>query len=61
MDKENVKGAVDNAVGKTKEKAGHAVGNKKLETEGEVDQAEGAAHNAAGAVKDAVKRTTDEH
>lgn len=55
MDKEHVKGAVNNAVGKTKEAVGHAVGNKKLETKGKVDQAKGAAHNAAGNVKDAVK------
>ena len=54
MDKEHVKGAVDNAVGKTKEAVGHAVGSKKLETEGKVDQAKGAAHNAAGNVKDAI-------
>jgi uncharacterized protein YjbJ (UPF0337 family) len=51
-----VKGAVDKAVGKTKEAVGHAVGNKKLETEGKIDQLKGAAHNAAGDVKDAVKR-----
>ena len=45
MDKEHVKGAVDKAVG-----------SKKIETEGKVDQAKGAAHNAAGNVKDAVNR-----
>jgi uncharacterized protein YjbJ (UPF0337 family) len=56
MDKEHVKGAVDKAVGKTKEAVGHAIGNKKLETEGKVDQVKGAAHNAAGDVKDAVNR-----
>ena len=56
MDKEHAKGAVDNAVGKTKEAIGHAVGSKKLEAEGKVDQAKGAAHNAAGDVKDAVRK-----
>ncbi len=56
MDKEHVKGAVDNAVGKTKEAAGHAVGNKKLKAEGKIDQAKGAAHNAAGDVKDATRK-----
>ena len=54
MDKEHLKGAVDNAVGKTKEAVGHVVGSKKLETEGKIDQAKGAAHNAAGNVKDAI-------
>ena len=38
MDKEHVKGAIDDAVGKTKEAVGHAVGSKKLETEGQIDQ-----------------------
>jgi uncharacterized protein YjbJ (UPF0337 family) len=55
MDKEHVKGAVDTAVGKTKEAIGQAIGNKKLEAEGKVDQLKGAAHNAAGNVKDALK------
>ena len=48
MDKEHVKGAVDKAVGKTKEVIGRAVGSKKVETEGKVDQAKGAAHNDGG-------------
>jgi uncharacterized protein YjbJ (UPF0337 family) len=56
MDKEHVKGAADNTIGKTKEAVGNAVGSKKLKTEGKVDQAKGAAHNAAGNVKDALKR-----
>ena len=56
MDKEHVKGAVDNAAGKTKEAVGRAVGSKKLQTKGKVDQLKGAAHNAAGDVKDAVNR-----
>jgi uncharacterized protein YjbJ (UPF0337 family) len=59
MDKEHVKGAADKAVGKTKEVAGHVTGNKKLETEGKVDQAKGAAHTAAGDVKDAGKEAID--
>lgn len=53
MDKEHVKGAADNIVGKTKEVAGRATGNKKLETEGNADQVKGTVHNAAGDVKDA--------
>jgi uncharacterized protein YjbJ (UPF0337 family) len=56
MYKEHVKGAVDNTVGKTKEAVGNAIGSKKLVTKGKVDQADGAAHNAAGNLKDAVKR-----
>jgi uncharacterized protein YjbJ (UPF0337 family) len=30
MDKEHLKGAADNLMGKTKEVVGHATGNKKL-------------------------------
>jgi uncharacterized protein YjbJ (UPF0337 family) len=59
MDKEHVKGATDDAVGKTKEVAGHVTGNKKLETEGKVDQVKGVAHNAAGDAKDAGKEAID--
>jgi uncharacterized protein YjbJ (UPF0337 family) len=59
MDKEHGKGAADEVVGKTKEAAGHAVGNKHLETEGKLDQAEGAAHKAAGDAKDAGKEAID--
>ena len=59
MDKEHVKGATDNVVGKTKEVAGHVAGNKKLESEGKVDQVKGAVHNAAGDAKDAGKKAID--
>jgi uncharacterized protein YjbJ (UPF0337 family) len=64
MDKEHAKGAVDNAVGKTKEAVGHAVGSKKLEIKGKIDQAKGAAHNAAFDLKDAGReagRATRKH
>jgi uncharacterized protein YjbJ (UPF0337 family) len=59
MDKEHVKGAADNLVGKTKEAIGNATGNKKLETQGRVDQLKGTAHNAAGNVKDAAKEAIE--
>jgi uncharacterized protein YjbJ (UPF0337 family) len=59
MDKEHVKGAADKAAGKTKEVAGQVTRNKKLETEGKVDQLKGAAHSAAGDTKDAGKEAID--
>ena len=59
MDKEHVKGAADLATGKTKEVAGHVTGNKKLETEGKVDQLKGFAHSAVGDAKDAGKEAID--
>jgi len=42
MDKEHVRGAADNVAGKAKEVAGHVTGNRKLETEGKVEQVKGA-------------------
>jgi uncharacterized protein YjbJ (UPF0337 family) len=59
MDKEHLKGATDNVLGKTKEVTGHATGNKKLETEGKADQVKGAVHNAAGDAKDAGKEAIE--
>ena len=59
MDKEHVKGAADDVVGKIEEVAGHASGNKKLEREGKVDQAKGAIHNAVGNAKDAGKEAVE--
>ena len=59
MDKQHVKGAADKTAGKIKEVAGHVTGNKKLETEGKVDQLKGAIHNAAGDAKDAGKKAID--
>jgi uncharacterized protein YjbJ (UPF0337 family) len=55
MDKEHIKGAADEVLGKIKEAAGHVTGDKKLEVEGKLDQAKGKAHMAAGDAKDAVK------
>jgi uncharacterized protein YjbJ (UPF0337 family) len=55
MNEEHLKGAAGGVVGKTKEVAGRVTGNKKLETEGKVDQVKGAIHNAAGGAKDAGK------
>jgi uncharacterized protein YjbJ (UPF0337 family) len=59
MDKEHVKGAADKVVGKGKEVAAHATGDKKLETEGNVDDAKGAIHKKFGDTKDAGKQAID--
>jgi uncharacterized protein YjbJ (UPF0337 family) len=42
--------------GKIKKKAGKAVGNPRLETEGHVDQAQGDLEQAGEKVKDAFKK-----
>lgn len=59
MDKEHVKSAADKASGATKEAAGKATDNKKLEAEGKLDKAKGAAHEFIGDAKDAARRAED--
>jgi uncharacterized protein YjbJ (UPF0337 family) len=56
MNNENVKGAAEKAGGKVKEVAGRVTGDRKLENEGNIDQAKGAVHSAVGNVKDSVKK-----
>jgi uncharacterized protein YjbJ (UPF0337 family) len=62
MNKDQVKGRVEQAKGAVKETAGKVVGNKKLETEGQIDKSTGKAQATYGDlkedVKDAVKRNT---
>jgi uncharacterized protein YjbJ (UPF0337 family) len=48
MDREHIKGAA----------AGNVTGDKELQTEGKLDKAKGAAHNAAGDVKDALRNAS---
>jgi uncharacterized protein YjbJ (UPF0337 family) len=59
MDEQHVKGAADKVTGKAKEVAGHVTGNRKLETEGKVDQIRGSVRNLAGDAKDAGKEAID--
>jgi uncharacterized protein YjbJ (UPF0337 family) len=55
MDKDRVKGSLEQAKGKVKEVAGKAVGDSKLESEGKADQVKGKVQNAVGGLKDALK------
>jgi uncharacterized protein YjbJ (UPF0337 family) len=57
MDSEHVKGAADKVKGAIKD-AGKVTGDKELQAEGKFDKAKGAAHNAAGDAKDAVRSAT---
>jgi uncharacterized protein YjbJ (UPF0337 family) len=61
MDKDQVAGKFDQAVGKVKEKTGDAVGNQKLANQGVADQMKGAAKETWGNVKDAAATTQDRH
>lgn len=58
MDKDRVKGMVDQGKGSVKETAGKAMGDKKLETEGKVDRAEGKLRNAVGGMKDEIRESS---
>jgi uncharacterized protein YjbJ (UPF0337 family) len=58
MNRDHLKGAVENAVGIAKEAIGELFGNEKLAIEGRLDQARGAAHDAAGYTKDAASEAT---
>ncbi|WP_128566054.1 CsbD family protein [Methylobacterium crusticola] len=55
VDKDRVEGSATNVGGKVKEGAGKLTGDKKLESEGVVDQVKGKVQNAVGGVKDALK------
>jgi uncharacterized protein YjbJ (UPF0337 family) len=61
LDKNRVTGKFDQAVGKTKQKIGDAVGNDKLANEGVADQVKGSAKETWGNVKDAARTTTERH
>jgi uncharacterized protein YjbJ (UPF0337 family) len=55
MNKDQVKGRVDETTGKIKELAGKLVGNEKLEAKGQVQKVVGKARAKFGDVKKAVK------
>jgi uncharacterized protein YjbJ (UPF0337 family) len=55
MDKDRIKGSVEQANGSVKEAAGKVLGDKKLETEGTTEKAAGKVQNAIGGLKDAVR------
>lgn len=59
MDKEHIKGAADKVKGAVKDTVGKATGDTKMQAEGKLDKAKGAAHNVAGDVKDAARDVTD--
>jgi uncharacterized protein YjbJ (UPF0337 family) len=58
MDSEHIKGAADRAKGAIKDTTGKLTGDHKLQTEGKLDKAKGAAHNVAGNIKDAARDLT---
>jgi len=60
MNKDRVKGTLDEAVGGVKRKAGELTGDTRLQVEGRVQQVKGELENAWGKAKDAVHAANEE-
>ena len=56
MDKDRIAGSAKVVKGKVKEAVGKAIGDAKLETEGQADKVAGKIQNAVGGLKDALKQ-----
>jgi uncharacterized protein YjbJ (UPF0337 family) len=59
MNKDQVKGRVEQAKGNVKETTGKVIGNKDLEAEGTVDKAVGKAQATYGDAKEKIKKAID--
>lgn len=57
MNKDQVKGGLEEAKGKVKEVTGKVVGNKRLEAEGDVEQVAGKIQKTYGDAKEQAKKT----
>ena len=55
MDKDRIKGSIDQAKGTVKEVVGKALGDAKLKADGQADKIKGKIENAVGGAKDAVR------
>jgi len=60
MDKNRVKGKLDDAAGRAKRQVGEWTGDNELQAEGTVQQVKGKVENAWGKTKDAVRDAGDE-
>jgi uncharacterized protein YjbJ (UPF0337 family) len=58
MDKDRIKGAVNQAKGTIKEAAGRATGDPKTEAEGKAEKLKGKVQSAAGEAKDTLRDVT---
>ena len=56
MDKDRITGAAKEIKGSVKEAVGKAVGDAKLQSDGNADKVEGKVQNAIGGLKDALKK-----
>jgi uncharacterized protein YjbJ (UPF0337 family) len=55
MDKDRIKGSIEQAKGTAKEAAGEITGDAKLQSEGQAQKAAGKVQNAVGGLKDTLR------
>jgi uncharacterized protein YjbJ (UPF0337 family) len=60
MDKDRIKGKVEDIAGRVKRQTGEWTGDEKTQAEGAVEQIKGKARNMAGKVKDAARDAADD-
>jgi uncharacterized protein YjbJ (UPF0337 family) len=60
MDKDRIKGKMEDVGGRIKRQAGEWTGDEKTQAEGLADQAKGKARNAMGKMKDAARDAADD-
>ncbi len=60
MDKDQIKGKMNDVAGRVERQAGEWTGDEDLQAEGTKDQAKGKAQNAFGKVKDAARDIKDD-
>ncbi len=60
MNKDQVKGTIDEVAGSAKRKAGELTGNTQLQVEGMVQQVKGKVENTWGKAKDVVRAANEE-
>jgi uncharacterized protein YjbJ (UPF0337 family) len=58
MDKDRIKGSLKQISGSIKTAAGKLLGDKKIEADGRIEKAGGAAQNAIGGMKDSIREAT---
>jgi len=59
MDRQRIEGGLKKTTGTIKEKAGQAVGDRHLETEGKVEKTEGHIRSGVGKAMDAVREVVN--
>lgn len=60
MDKDRIKGKIEEVAGQAKRKVGEVTGDDKTQAEGLAEQAKGKARQAVGKAKDAVREAADD-